>query len=91
MESEPGGLKVERPRLLLVAGTMEEITVEVGAAIRFVDWLLASSFVQDPGFPALGRRVRGRVGIGTRMAERSVLHVAMYPTRAHINPKLQES
>ena len=88
MESEPGGLKMLRPRSLLVAGTMEEITVEVDTATKVVGWPAVSSFAQDPGSPALGGRVRGRVGVGMRVAERSVLPVAMYPTRAHISPKL---
>ena len=87
-ESESGGLKIVRPRSLLVAGTMEEITVEVDAATGVVDWPAVSSFAQDPGFPILGGRVRGIVGVGIRVAEISVLPVAMYPTRAHINPKL---
>lgn len=37
MESEPGGLKIARLRLLLVAGTMEGVTVEVGVATKVVD------------------------------------------------------
>lgn len=37
MESEPGELKMLRLRSLLVAGTMEEITVEVGTATKVVD------------------------------------------------------
>jgi hypothetical protein len=88
IESEPGGLNMVRPRSLLVAGTIEEITVEVGAATKVVDWLAVSSPAQDPGPPVLGGRVKGRVGVGTSVAESSVLPVAMYPTRAHINPKL---
>ena len=78
-----------RPRSTLVAGTMEEETVEVGTATKVVDWLVVSSRTQDPGLPALGGRARVRVGVGVGVAERSALPVAMYPTKAHINPKLR--
>lgn len=91
MESESGGLKIVRPRSLLVAGRMEEMIVEAGTATTVAGWLAPSSLtVQDSGFPALGGRVRVAVGVGMRVAEMSVMPVAMYPISAHINPKLQE-
>ena len=87
MESGLGGSKTARPRSLLVVGTME-MTIEVGEATKAADWPVASPLAQDPGSPALGGRVRGGVSEGTRVAERSDLPVAIYPTKAHINPKL---
>jgi hypothetical protein len=89
-ESEPGGLKMVRLWSLSVTGTIEEMTVEVGTATEIVDWLAGSSLTQDLGLPALGGRVRARVGVGIGATESSVLPVAMYPTKAHINPKLRE-
>lgn len=65
---------------MLVAGTMEEVAAEVGTAV--------SSATQDPGFSALGGRVRVRVGVGIGAADRSVLPVAMCPIKTNINVKL---
>jgi hypothetical protein len=66
---------------------MDEAAVEVGTGVKAVDWLIVSSATQDPGFPALGGRVGVRVGVGMGAVEMSALPVAMYPTKAHINPK----
>ena len=88
-EREPGGLKTVRPRSLLVAGKIEEITVEAGTTTEETDWpTLSSLTAHDLGFPALGGRVSVGVGVVTEAVKRSVLPVAIYPTRAHINPKL---
>jgi hypothetical protein len=91
-ESESDGSKTVRPRSLLETGRMEEMIVEAGTATKVAGWLTPSSLTdQDSVFPVLGGRVRVTVGVGMRVTEISALPVAIYPTRAHINPKLWES
>lgn len=88
-ESGSDGSKTVRPRLVLVAGKMEDRIVGVGVVTKVAD-LMASSLLAAQGseFPVLGGRVRVTVEVGIRVAEMSVLPVAMYPTSAHISPKL---
>jgi hypothetical protein len=76
-----------------VAGTIEEMTVGVGTATEIVDWI-GRVVAHLPRIWGHQRSAGGREqesGKGRGATESSGLPVAMYPTKAHINPKLYEN